>query len=105
VYPIFVMRLALRMLVFALVLATTGVFQSYACAGESDRSCAGEAQHDCDDCGTSCGICIACPVTVSPFLPSTRVVSARIVESDVPAEVPARVPTAAAADIFQPPEA
>lgn len=107
------MKLALRLLVFTLVLASTGVVQAFACAhfaGASDGCCAEETtgedkRHPESAPPDSCGICIACPHAVAQASPSVEVtrlasgVGEAIVEhAGAPSETDS-------ADIFQPPEA
>jgi hypothetical protein len=101
------MKLLSRMFVLALVLATSGIVQPLACQSLAEIGCADEeGEHaDCSDCRHECGICIACPLSAAPSMPSCEPVaaieiSAAIVPplSDLPASAPQRAP-------FQPPDA
>jgi hypothetical protein len=111
-------RAAPRLLVFALILATSGIFQSFACASapvahdetvEAASCCDDERQQpaehaSCADCGVDCGICIACPVTVAP--PATCAAPAAFVTVVEIVSGPAgRAASGLAPDIFQPPKA
>lgn len=108
------MRLLSRILLFALVLATSGIVQPLACQSLASAGCedgcddcedSRTGHADCSDCRHDCGICIACPLSAAPSMPSCEPVasieiSAAIVPllSDLPASAPQRAP-------FQPPDA
>lgn len=107
------MKLALRLLVFTLALASTGVVQAFACAhfaGGRDGCCAEEttgeeARHSETAPPDSCGICIACPHAVAQASPSVEVTRLASDAGEALDEHDGAPSAMDPADIFQPPEA
>lgn len=97
-----------RALVFALVLASSGIFQPLACGAFAEAGCCADEreQHaDSSDCRTECGICIACPLSAAPSIRSSDPIASAVLSAPLASPVPAPPGKAHLIPILQPPDA